>query len=64
MERIGKNSLVTQKAGCCIERMLKAFDTLGAEATTASVTRSSAFPANFWSTDYVMQDIARFSEEL
>jgi hypothetical protein len=30
MEQIGKNSLITQKAGCCIERMLAVVDTLGA----------------------------------
>lgn len=29
MKHIGKNSLITQKAGCCIERLLTVFDTLG-----------------------------------
>lgn len=30
METLGKSSLITQKAGCCIERLLAVFDTLGA----------------------------------
>lgn len=30
METLGRSSLITQKAGCCIKRLLAIFDTLGA----------------------------------
>ncbi|KAL3469795.1 hypothetical protein BJX99DRAFT_267878 [Aspergillus californicus] len=64
MGDIGKNSLITQKAGCCIRRMLVVFDTLGTQARTAPVSDLDPIPADCWNTDYVMQDIARFSQEL
>jgi hypothetical protein len=35
-----------------------------AQAKTAPVSDLDPIPADFWSTDYVMQDIARFSQEL
>ncbi|KAL2842056.1 hypothetical protein BJY01DRAFT_249290 [Aspergillus pseudoustus] len=64
MEQIGKNSLITQKAGCCIKRMLAVFDNLGAQARVASLSDPGSLSDDFWSTDYVMQDIARYSHEL
>ncbi|KAE8337811.1 hypothetical protein BDV24DRAFT_177280 [Aspergillus arachidicola] len=59
MKFIGKNSLITQKAGCCIERLLTVFDTLGDH-----VRVRSAVSLDFWDADCIMRNIGQASDEL
>ncbi|OOO12231.1 hypothetical protein OAory_01087010 [Aspergillus oryzae] len=59
MKHIGKNSLITQKAGCCIERLLTVFDTLGDH-----VRVRSSVSLDFWNTDCIMRNIGQASDDL
>lgn len=42
MKCIGKNSLITQNAGRCIERLLSVFDTLGIVPSTVTYSLLNA----------------------
>ncbi|KAL4795354.1 hypothetical protein BDV19DRAFT_378830 [Aspergillus venezuelensis] len=58
MEWFGKSSLITQKAGCCIERLLNVFDTL---ENQPEMVQSASI--DIWDTDFMLQNLEQHSND-
>ncbi|KAL4909643.1 hypothetical protein BDW74DRAFT_165079 [Aspergillus multicolor] len=58
MKTFGKTNLITQKASCCIGRLLTVFDTLEYQLGVAPF-----MPFDYWDTDYILENIGRPSAD-
>ncbi|KAL4970590.1 uncharacterized protein BDV14DRAFT_195274 [Aspergillus stella-maris] len=58
MEWFGKSSLITQKAGCCIERLLNVLNTLESQPR---MTLSASM--DIWDTDFILQNLEQHSNK-